>query len=417
MARALEAIVENGLCIGCGLCQSVAGRDRVRVVMTDDGRERPIALAPLDRKTLDRIFEICPGVRIEGLTTPVGANFHDDPMWGRYAFLKRGYAGDPEIRFKGATGGVLTALAIHLLETKQVDFILHVTPSETHPMRTRAHISRTRADVMRGIASRYGPAAPLVDLLACLDEGRPFAVVAKPCDLAGVRNLARLDPRVDSLIRFRLTMVCGGASEFGFSTDIVRSCGLEERDVTLMRYRGYGCPGPTRIEARDGRAFERSYDEVWQSEDKWRIQSRCKLCPEALGEFADVVALDVWPNADPQGEDEGFNAIFARTERGLALLDDAIKTRALVVDRDYTPRELDWFQPHQTRKKRAMAARYLGLALAGQMVPRVRRVRLLRQAREGGPATFIRECLGALLRSRKGRTREPRAVPEAGALS
>ena len=30
----LYAIVEQGLCIGCGLCQSVAGKDRVRVCKT-----------------------------------------------------------------------------------------------------------------------------------------------------------------------------------------------------------------------------------------------------------------------------------------------------------------------------------------------------------------------------------------------
>ncbi len=30
----LYAIVEQGLCIGCGLCQSVAGSDRVRVTKT-----------------------------------------------------------------------------------------------------------------------------------------------------------------------------------------------------------------------------------------------------------------------------------------------------------------------------------------------------------------------------------------------
>src|SRR5258708_6441819 len=62
----LEAIVEGGLCIGCGLCQSIAGADRIQIVLTPEGRERPVARQPLDQPTLERINAICPGTRVEG---------------------------------------------------------------------------------------------------------------------------------------------------------------------------------------------------------------------------------------------------------------------------------------------------------------------------------------------------------------
>ena len=39
---------------------------------------------------------------------------------------------------------------------------------------------------------------------------------------------------------------------------------------------------------------------------------RCKICPDAIGESADVAALDTWPGGSPKGEDEGFNAVIAR---------------------------------------------------------------------------------------------------------
>src|SRR6267142_6453425 len=62
----LEEIVEGGLCIGCGLCKSVAGADRIQIVLTPEGRERPVARRPLDESTLERINAICPGTRVEG---------------------------------------------------------------------------------------------------------------------------------------------------------------------------------------------------------------------------------------------------------------------------------------------------------------------------------------------------------------
>ena len=62
----LKEIVENGLCIGCGLCQSIAGSGCVEMVMLDPpGRLRPKIKEPLDQKTEDAILAACPGARID----------------------------------------------------------------------------------------------------------------------------------------------------------------------------------------------------------------------------------------------------------------------------------------------------------------------------------------------------------------
>ncbi|HUV20811.1 MAG TPA: hydrogenase, partial [Gammaproteobacteria bacterium] len=51
----LYAIVEQGLCIGCGLCQSLAGRERVWVTKTLNGFLAPVVVGDLDHETVDRI--------------------------------------------------------------------------------------------------------------------------------------------------------------------------------------------------------------------------------------------------------------------------------------------------------------------------------------------------------------------------
>src|ERR1700675_5006539 len=65
-ALSLEEIVEGGLCIGCGLCQAIAGAESIQIVLTPEGRERPVARRPLDQPTLERINAVCPGTRVEG---------------------------------------------------------------------------------------------------------------------------------------------------------------------------------------------------------------------------------------------------------------------------------------------------------------------------------------------------------------
>jgi coenzyme F420 hydrogenase subunit beta len=409
----LYRIVEEGLCIGCGLCQSVAGANRVQMVVTPEGEERPYAVAPLDHATVDRIYAVCPGTRIEGLPeAAIEEATTVDPVWGPTLRIVRAYAADPEVRFKASTGGVLTALGLYLLANGRVDFVLHARASKRQPTFGEHQLSLTRDDVLDGMGSRYGPTAPLVDLGDALDRGRPFAFIGKPCDVSALRNEARYDPRVDQLCRFKLVLVCGGFMTGPGLRAYLAGLGIDHRDVTRLRYRGYGCPGPTRIETRDGGVVEQNYLDVWGEDDSaWTLPFRCKVCPDAIGEAADLAASDTWPGGAPswegQADDPGTNAVIARSRVGLELLEAAARDGALVIERDVTARDMDDYQPHQVAKKRAVWARHLGLRIAGRLAPDVRRLRIAELATENGVAENLRQARGTRRRAREGKTSEP----------
>lgn len=412
MTLQIAEIVTGGLCMGCGLCQSLAGHDRIAIQMTPEGRLRPMQADGLDSGTVERINAVCPGVRVAGADPErLQAGAAIDLMWGPAARLAIGYAGDPAVRHLGSTGGVLTALSCFLLETKRVSFILHVAASRTEPMRSVPRLSFDRASVIEGAGSRYGPVAPLADFNSVLDRGEPFALVAKPCDITAVRNLARSDPRVDHLMRYALTFLCGGASDLTKSEEVVRDFRLREEELSLFRYRGFGNPGPTRAETRDGRAFEISYQQMWEDESKWMIQPRCKICPDPIGESADLVASDVWPGGGPTGEDAGFNGIIARTAQGTELFEAAKAAGAIVVEREVGFRDFDLFQPHQVRKRRAIWARFVGLRAAGLDTPRAEGLRLREIAQHNSLSENLDEARGARRRARSGRLGEPNARP------
>lgn len=404
----LSDVVENGLCIGCGLCQALAGDAAIEFGMTPEGRERPRERRPLAPEDWAAIAKACPGVRIEGqdaaLLSPAA---RCDPVWGPYLRICRGYASDPTVRFAAATGGVLTALAAYMVESGRADFALHLKASPDQPMRSVATLSRTPEAVIEASGSRYGPAAPLKVLAEALSLEKAFVFVGKPCDVGALRLLARSDPRVGKFCKAMLTLVCGGASEFGKSLDVIHEYDVTESEVRSFRYRGYGNPGRTRIETEDGRAFEKTYLEMWADESKWRLQNRCKICPDAIGEVADIAAADAWPGGAPSGEDAGFNAIVVRTECGQELLEAAVRDGALVVDREWTTEHLDDFQPHQVRKKLAVWARYQGMRTAGKPVPEVVGLRIEDLARRNGLARNLKEARGAKRRADEGRMSEP----------
>jgi coenzyme F420 hydrogenase subunit beta len=409
MTLQITEIVEGGLCMGCGLCRSIAA-DHIALQMTPEGRLRPVQGDAIDAATLQQINAVCPGVRIIGADPDhVQPDTPTDLVWGPAARLVVGYAGDPQIRYQASTGGVLTALSVFLLESKRVNFILHVAASRTQPMRSEPRLSFDRASVIEGAGSRYGPVAPLADLDVILARGEPFALVAKPCDIAAVRNLAKTDPRVDRYMRYTLTLSCGGASDLTKSEEVLQDFGITEDELHLFRYRGFGCPGPTRAETKDGRAFEITYQEMWEDESKWMIQPRCKICADPIGEAADLVATDVWPGGGPTGEDEGYNGIIARTARGVELFEAAEAAGAIVVERDIGFRDLDVVQPHQVRKRRAIWARYAGMKAAGKPTPDTQGLRVIEIARENTLAENLAEARGARTRARNGRLGEPPA--------
>jgi len=412
MPLTLTEIVENGLCIGCGLCRSIAGPDQVELVMTPEGRERPIARRELSEQVLARINAVCPGTRIGG---PDSAGQSDDAgsdiVWGSAARLSIGYASDPVVRFRGSTGGVLTALGQFLLSSGRVKFILHVAASRSAPMRSERRLSFDRASVLEGAGSRYGPAAPLSDFCEILERREPFALIAKPCDITAARSLARIDPRVDRQMRYALTLVCGGASDLAKSEEVLEQFGVSEEELALFHYRGFGNPGPTRLETKDGRAFELTYHQLWEDEAKWMIQPRCKICPDAIGQGADIAASDVWPGGGPAGEDDGFNGIIVRTKRGLELCEAAVAAGVLTIERPASFADFDLFQPHQLRKRRAVWARLKGMEIAGKPVPQVTDLGLEDCARQNSLAENLSEARGARERAKRGRLGEPRPVP------
>ena len=330
-----------------------------------------------------------------------------DAVWGSARKLSVGFARDSLVRFRGSSGGALTSLGQFLLTSGRVKFIVHAGAAKSAPMRSERRLSFDSAAVLEGAGSRYGPAAVLADFAEILERAEPFALIAKPCDVTAVRNLARVDPRVDRHMRYVLTLVCGGASDLRKSEEVLQRFHLREDELALFRYRGYGNPGATRVETKDGRAFELTYQQLWEDESKWMIQPRCRICPDAIGLEADIAASDVWPGGSPVAEDEGFNGIIVRTPRGLELYEAAVAAGALTIEREAAFADFDRFQPHQVRKRRAVWARLKGRELARKPVPLVTDLDLEDCARQNPLRENIAECRGARDRARAGALDEP----------
>ncbi len=406
----LEKIVADGLCLGCGLCSAVAGPDALSFARDETGEPRPFAGPALDDAVMDLVYDICPGFNLEGLPHALAdAAAHNDLVWGPHMRLFQAHAGDPHQRHVAATGGALTALACQILESGEVGMVAHVRAAADPPHFGEATISRTTQEVVAAAGSRYGPTAALADIGTLLDGGVPFALIAKPCDLNAMRRLAHRDPRVNRLVRYWLAPVCGGyMPDAGFRQFAARM-GHDPDDVTGVRYRGHGCPGPTRIEHADGSATEHHYLDVWGEDDsQWVLPFRCKVCADGIGEAADIAAADNWDGGAPTREgaktDPGSNAVIIRTATGDELAKAALASGRLVAEHDLSADDLSRMQPHHVKKKLSGLARSRGMERAGSLAPRLFNMRAealdaalgeeARKAEEDGAARRTRQRRG-----------------------
>ena len=359
----LSDIVDNGLCIGCGLCQSIAGKDKIEVTMTSKGRLEPKEISKISPEIFKKIVNVCPGTIVEGLPKEeVNQSAKHNLVWGYYLSLCYTWSTDKKIRFESSTGGLLNGLSIYLLETKKVKFILHTAADPKKPMRSVPKFSYSKEELLNCEGrSRYGPTAPLEKFHEALDLSQPFAFVGKPCDISAIRQLSKIDTRVNQLCKYLLTLVCGGFAEFTKAQEFIESFNVKEDELSIFRYRGYGNPGKMYIETKDGREYDREYNSFWGEESTWRVPFRCKICPDAIGESADIAALDTWRGGSPKGEDEGFNAAIVRTKKGLDLLNEAAKTGFIHIGDKLEIEDISDFQPHQVNKKKAVYARHQGM--------------------------------------------------------
>ncbi len=398
----LERVMRGQTCAGCGLC---AGIDPAIGLEHDSkGWWRPVAYGAPEPGTERLMARACPGARISPWDD--GSQRAIDPVWGPYVRVMTGHATDPEIRHKASSGGVLSALALHLLETGAVDRVLHVAMDPLQPLFTRIVRSAGREDIVRSAGSRYAPAAPLAEIRAELDRPGRILFIGKPCDTGAMRQLIAAQPALAERIPYLLSFFCAGTPSQDGTGRIVRKLGMKEEDVAHFRYRGDGWPGYATATRADGHSARMSYADSWGDILSKEVQFRCKICPDAVGGAADVAAADAWYGGDSGypafDEAEGRSLVISRTAAGDALV-KAAEAAGAIATSPLDMGEIVKMQPSQARRKRLVASRLAAMALTGNPRPDVSGLKVAEAARTAGMMANAKSCLGTIRRIVTGR--------------
>ena len=345
-------------CTGCGLCES---EKKAVLIKTTDGFKIP--------KSGDEewLKNVCPAMAIQESKRDIRK------IWGREKAVYLGWSMDASLRKKASSGGILTELACFLLDNKKVDCIIHTCASKENPTQTEICNSYNSEEVRSRCGSRYAISHPLAEL-SKLRPGMTYAFVGKPCDVVALKNYMRFNPELEDKIPYTMSFFCMGLPSEKAQKNLLMKLGCKESECIKLSYRGNGWPGYTVATDKSGREYKMDYDTAWGQILGRDLMPSCRFCVDGIGEMADIACGDAWyltSQGKPDfSEHNGRNVIFARTEKGLKLINEAQEEQRIEIE-EYSDYEenLAKIQKSQYDRRVSMMARIMALRMMGKPHP------------------------------------------------
>ena len=378
--NSIDAVVRRHMCTGCGACAGLAPR-LFRMEDNPQTGRRPVRLEGRSDPAGERMaLAVCPGAGAGSKPSvptgqPIPAGAPDFQEWGSVLDIWEGHATDPQMRWRGSSGGAVTALAAFALKSGKAEGVVHVRQSTTNALLNESTISRNEQELLAAAGSRYAPASPCDRLGDIAASSSPLVFVGKPCDVQAATAAADRHPEIARNIALTISIFCAGAPSSNGTRALLRTLGVPpDAKVTGIRYRGEGWPGEMAATYLTASGEERStrsisYEEGWGDILQKHRQWRCQLCADHIGEFADISVGDPWDKPRDGGDARGSSLIVVRSERGRAFLREAMAAGMIAA----TPRPLNSqaeAQPNLARTRHILYGRLIGLRILGLAAPR-----------------------------------------------
>ena len=304
---------DTGRCSGCGACVAVCPADAI-VFCADQ------TICPENRFYCKEIVDAVPCGACYAICPRVGT-IQGRGLLGEYRSIIAAKAGS-EVPHR-QSGGAVTAILAHALETDMIDAVVTVT-EDRFTLQPQSVVITSSGDLIRRAGSRY---AWWVPLLAALKEAvlkkkcRRIAVIGLPCVTEAVTLMKKSDndlvrPYARS-IRLVFGLFCTETFDYNHLVgDILR------RRYHLMPYdiERLNVKGGLDVTKTDGEVIRIPLKELEEA-----IRPGCTICTDLTARGSDISAGAI-------GSPEGYTTLIIRSGVGEAFVHSAVAAGALIVD-------------------------------------------------------------------------------------
>ena len=332
--NSVKQVSERKLCVGCGVCASICPYGAVKIVKDDENGIYKSVVSDTC-KQCGLCVEVCFGIGEHlKLSLKTFGKDHEDPTLGTFLNCYVGYACDYRIRWGSTSGGIVTALLLHLLKEGIIDGALVTRMDERKPLEPKSFIAKTESDIVSASGSKYCPVSIGVALKDMMQEAGHFAVVGLPCHIYGIKKAEKIYPKLAEKISFHIGLFCGGTANFLMTEYLLKRLKIKKEEVIRINYRGMGWPGNTLVKLRGVRHSDKRDKVIFPF--PFIIKSlfqpyRCVLCAEGFNKFADVSCGDAWL-PEYRCDNRGTSIIITRNDIGEQVIRSAYEKGRIQIE-------------------------------------------------------------------------------------
>ena len=313
----IAQVVKGGLCTGCGTCIALCPEEAIKLTINE---KKGIYVPELNEEKCNNCgicFKICPGheVDFKQLNLEIFGKEPEDILIGNYLNCYIGHATNYDIRYNSASGGLVTQLLIFALEEGIIDGALVTRMKKDSPLEPEPFIARTKEEIIEASKSKYCPVPANIALKEILNskEGEKFAVVGVPCHIHGIIKAEMINKKLNQSVVLHLGLWCSTTCNFLGTEFVLKRLGVSKEEVKELNYRGEGWPGGMSVQLKNGEKRFISLGGYWDTNFSSFTPSRCRLCSDAIAEFADISFGDYRGQDAYLSEKIGNSGIISRT--------------------------------------------------------------------------------------------------------
>jgi coenzyme F420 hydrogenase subunit beta len=320
-------VVENGLCIGCGICEAVCPNKAIELIFNVKSG-MPLARVSEEKCIgCQKCLNVCYGY---GVNHELNLRiFSTLPLSivGNFERCYVGYAKDQILRYSSTSGGVVTALLAYALEQGIIDGAIVTKMEAGNPPKAKVFIATTIDEILAAGGSKYCPAS-FAECLRDLKKGKRYAVVGLPCHIYGIRKLAEFNTRIRNSVSLYFGILCGGMPSYLGTSYLLKNYNMEKQHIIKFEYRGGGWPGRLLIRGKKHTITYQvnvPYPQYWRDAYQFFLPCRCILCHDGFNEFSDISFGDAWLPHLNKKDKKGTSIVITRTEAGERLIQEAFQ--------------------------------------------------------------------------------------------
>jgi coenzyme F420-reducing hydrogenase beta subunit len=340
--KVISSVVNNDLCIGCGLCVYKCPTKALEMRWSEDGFLLPEQISECDSN--GSCLSVCPfnpfpeeEVQTENELAEVFLN--KSPLYhekvGKYNGIYAGFSN--EHRLTSSSGGIATYFFTQLLERGIVDHVFSVKESQKTGVHYEYQISSSREEMLAASKTRYFP----VTLATVMPEIHKLegkvAIVGVACFIKAVRLAQHTEPALKDKIPFLVGIICGGVKSSFFTEYLASKAGVKKRECVRPEFRikdldstandySFGCGSKG---SEDHSSIKmRAVGDMWGT--GFFKANACDFCDDVTTELADISVGDAW--LEPFSKDgKGTNVVVTRSSIADRIIQEGVTSGDLEI--------------------------------------------------------------------------------------